>query len=161
MRKMRLQKREVTGRKELLDIVAACDTVRIGMTDEDGMFIVPVNFGYEWKENGELLLYFHSAKEGRKVDALKKNPSVAFEMDCGHRMIRGDYACSYSLAYQSIMGKGSVRLVTDAEEKAYGLHLLMDHMAPGAQASFAEEQKERVNVYCIEIQEFTGKQRSV
>ena len=39
----------------------------IGAMDEEGMFVVPVNYGFEWED--ELLLYFHSAKEGRKADA--------------------------------------------------------------------------------------------
>ena len=70
MRNMRLAKREVTETEALRQILEDCDVVRLGLTDEDGMFIVPVNFGYELsEENGarKLRLYIHSAKEGRKA----------------------------------------------------------------------------------------------
>ena len=53
MRNMRLAKREVTETEALRQILEDCDVVRLGLTDEDGMFIVPVNFGYELsEENG-------------------------------------------------------------------------------------------------------------
>lgn len=43
--------------------------------DEEGMYIVPLNFGYTYEED-VLKLYFHSAGEGRKVDALAADPKV-------------------------------------------------------------------------------------
>ena len=67
MREMRLAKREITDPEVLKEIVEECDTVRLGLTDAEGMFIVPVNYGYEFTEkNGkaELQLYFHGAAEG-------------------------------------------------------------------------------------------------
>lgn len=160
MRKMRLYKREVTDREGLAAIIEACDTLRLGLIDEEGMFIVPVNFGYEWEEEKELRFYFHSASEGRKAEALDKEPTVAFEMDCGHQVICGDYSCEYSLAFSSIMGNGKARKVTTKEEKIHGLQCLMKHMEPGVEASFGDESVERVNVYCIEVTEFSGKRRS-
>lgn len=106
MRQMRLEKREIKDPAELEKVLDACKVVRIGTMDAEGMFIVPVNFGYEFcqKERG-LKLYIHSAKEGRKAEAFAENPNVAIEMDCGHEVIRGDYTCSYSFAFSSIMGK--------------------------------------------------------
>lgn len=94
MRQMRLEKREIKDPAELEKVLDACKVVRIGAMDAEGMFIVPVNFGYEFcqKERG-LKLYIHSAKEGRKAEAFAENPNVAIEMDCGHEVIRGDYTC--------------------------------------------------------------------
>ena len=97
MREMRLAKREITDPEVLKEIVEECDTVRLGLTDAEGMFIVPVNYGYEFTEkNGkaELQLYFHGAAEGRKADALKSQSPVAVEMDCRHGIITGDYTLS-------------------------------------------------------------------
>ena len=67
---MRLKKREVTDKKVLGEILEECDVVRIGAVDEEGMFIVPVNFGYDFdtgEETTRLVLYFHGAAEGRKA----------------------------------------------------------------------------------------------
>ena len=114
-RPMRRQKREVTSPEELRRILEKCQILRIGAMDEEGMFVVPVNYGFEWED--ELLLYFHSAKEGRKADAFRKDPNVAFELDCGYEVITGDYACSYSAAYESIMGNGTVTLLETPEKR--------------------------------------------
>ena len=106
--------------------------VRIGTMDAEGMFIVPVNFGYEFcQKERSLKLYIHSAKEGRKAEAFAENPNVAIEMDCGHEVIRGDYTCSYSYAYQSIMGTGKIRKLESESEKRYGFEKIMEHLATG------------------------------
>ena len=47
-RPMRRAKREVTDADALRAIVDACRTVRLGLVDAEGMFIVPMNFGYDW-----------------------------------------------------------------------------------------------------------------
>ena len=148
MRPMRLAKREVRETEELRWILEDCDVVRIGLTDEEGMFIVPVNFGYELSEQDgkrKLTLYIHSAREG----------------DCGHELITGDYTCSYSYAYRSLMGTGTICEVTDTEEKIHGLNLLMRHMEPEASIRYLPEMLARVGVYRIDVREFTGKQRAM
>ncbi len=163
MRAMRLKKREVTDKEELIQILEACDVVRIGAEDGEGMFIVPVNYGYEKKKTPEgkeqLFLYFHSAKEGRKAEAFAKNPAVAFEMDCPQGLITGDYTCAYSFAFCSIMGNGMIRKLENEEEKRRGLECLMRHMAPQAEIAFTQEMLDRVDVYCVEVISFTGKKR--
>ena len=162
MRKMRLSKREITDMAVIREILEECDVVRLGLKDDEGMFIVPVNFGCELSEEDgarRLRLYIHSAREGRKAEAFAKNPEVALEMDCGHEVITGDYTCSYSFAYRSIMGTGTVQEVTDTEEKIHGLTLLMAHTEPEAAVRFLPEMLDRVGVYRIDVREFTGKQR--
>ena len=156
-RPMRRQKREVTSPEELRRILEKCQILRIGAMDEEGMFIVPVNYGFEWED--ELLIYFHSAKEGRKADAFRKNPQVAFELDCGYEVITGDYACNYSAAYESIMGNGTVTFLETPEEKKQALTLLMNHAAPGAKLVFRPEMLEAAAVYCLRVSSFTGKRR--
>ena len=90
MREMRLHKREVTDIKELRKILQECQVMRLGTMDEEGMMVVPVNFGFELdEETRKLRLFFHSAREGRKADAFARNPIVAVEMDCRHGLIKG------------------------------------------------------------------------
>lgn len=157
---MRLYKREVKDTKILADILETCEVVRIGCQDAEGLFVVPVNYGYEYDEKGGLKLYFHSAKEGRKAEAFDLEPAVAFEMDCKTQLIQGDYACSYSMAYRSIMGNGKIYKVEEREEKIRALKLLMKHLAPDAGIHFKDEMLAAVNVYCIQAESFTGKMRS-
>ena len=159
---MRLKKREIQEKSILMEIIEACDVVRIGLTDAEGMFIVPVNYGYDLDDCGEglkLTFYIHGAREGRKAEAFSRNPSVAIEMDCMHEVITGDYTCSYSYAYRSIMGTGTVRELTDKQEKLHGLTRIMKHIAPDAEIEFLPEMLEKTGVYCIDVTYFTGKER--
>ena len=55
MREMRLKKREITDPKILREILESCEVVRIGAMDEEGMFIVPMNYGYDVREEDGLL----------------------------------------------------------------------------------------------------------
>ena len=162
MREMRLHKREVRDPEIIREILEECSVVRLGTRDEEGMFIVPVNFGYEFseKEDGQGLTFFiHGAGEGRKADAFDSCPDVAVEMDCRHGIITGDYTCSYSYSYRSIMGNGKVRRAADEQEKVYGLTKIMEHMAPDAEICFRPEMLERTAVFCIDVEDFTGKER--
>src|SRR5699024_3195642 len=105
MREMRLHKREIRDLSVIKEILEECQVVRLGLTDEEGMFIVPVNYGYDLNilETGaKLTLYIHGSGEGRKADALAVSSRVAIEMDCRHEIITGDYTCSYSYGYRSI-----------------------------------------------------------
>lgn len=163
MRKMRLSKREIYDMGVIRNILEECDAVRLGLTDREGMFIVPVNYGYDldvYEDHTELRLYIHGSNEGRKADAIKAGPRVAIEMDCRHKIITGEYTCSYSYAYRSIMGSGTaVKLKTD-EEKRYALEKLMEHMAPESKISFLPEMVERTAVYRIDVEYFTAKERT-
>ena len=44
---MRLSKREITDMAVIREILEECDVVRLGLKDDEGMFIVPVNYGYD------------------------------------------------------------------------------------------------------------------
>lgn len=161
-REMRLKKREITDPEILNEILESCEVVRIGAMDEDGMFIVPMNYGYEIQEEKgslQVCLYLHGAKEGRKAAAFATNPRVAVEMDYNHEVITGDYTCAYSYAYRSIMGNGTITEVTEPEAKIKGLEKIMAHLAPGAKIAFLPEMVERVAVWRIDINTFTGKER--
>lgn len=167
MADMRLAKREVREASKLRAIVDGCQTVRIGTVDEEGMFIVPMSFGYDWEldESGtpRLTLWLHSAGAGRKAAAFGANGNagvdVAIEMDCEDGVITGPYACSYSFAYRSIMGTGRIYPIASGEDKVYGLTRIMEHMAPGAPQALGPGVLDRTAVWRIDVARFTGKQR--
>lgn len=68
---MRRKDREVTCEADKLAILDECKVCRVALQDEQGLYIVPMNFGYQY-ESDRLTLYFHSAKSGRKITALQK-----------------------------------------------------------------------------------------
>ncbi len=152
---MRRQDRAVTDERELRAILDSCKVCRIAMQDRDGLYIVPMNFGYTW-EDGVLRLYFHSAGEGRKLEALAENPHVAFEMDSGHALVEGDTACAYAYRFQSIIGSGEAAFITDSAEKKKALSLLMQHQT-GRDFFFDDRMAATVTVFQIRATAFTGK----
>ena len=164
MRPMRRTNRQITDPAEVRALVERCHTVRVGAVDEDGVFVVPLSFGYEWV-GGRLVLYLHSASEGRKAEAFSRGPRVAIEMDVELGVITGDYACAYSFSYQSIMGSGLISPVANVDEKRRALELIMRHMAPDApcgpsgEFSFPGDAVERVAIFRIDVDELAAKQR--
>ena len=92
---MRRKDREVTRHGDLMEMVARFKVCRLGLWDGREVYVVPLNFGYEEK-NGSLSLFFHCAREGRKLDILQNRPEVSFEMDGDHVLLEGDAPCRYS-----------------------------------------------------------------
>lgn len=152
---MRRKDREVTDIKELTQIIDECKVCRIGMADEEGIYIVPLNFGYEFQKD-RLVLYFHGAKEGRKVNAVRKSPGVCVEMDCEHRLIAEDTACRCGYSFKSIIGNGTACIVDDMEEKKKGLTLLMKHQMDRNDV-FTDTMADSVLVFKVVLDTFTGK----
>lgn len=123
---MRRKDREVTDRQRIQEIIRSCYCCRIGFIDNGFVYIVPMNFG-ERIEGEKIVFYFHCAKEGRKIDLIRQNPRVGFEMDCHANLISGEIACDYSSTFQSIIGTGVLEIVTSVGEKIQGLNALMQH----------------------------------
>jgi len=117
---MRRSEKEIIDPEIIKSVFENADICRIGLIDGDMAYIVPMNFGYENKH-----LYFHSAGEGKKINILKSNPMVSFEIDVDHKIIESGPACSWSASYISLMGHGEVEFIYDQKEKKRGLNLIM------------------------------------
>ena len=107
---MRRKDREVTDFSKMIDILKSCDCCRLGLVDGNEAYIVPMNFGYDVTAD-EVTLYFHCAKEGHKIDAIKNYEKASFCVyDSGYRK-DGEWA----LNINSVIIFGKIRLVTDLE----------------------------------------------
>lgn len=157
---MRRQDREVTDLGAIERIIGDCKVFRLGMIDGTRPYVVPMSFGYSLRD-GVLELYAHSALEGRKVDALRRNPEVCFEMDCGHRLIEAEAACGYGFAYSSVIGDGTVVFIEAPEEKLRALLKLMEHQTGRSDFSIPPKALDRVLVFKVAAASFTVKQRLV
>lgn len=123
---MRRKDREITDISEIKEVLETCKVCRLGLTDGEEVYIVPVNYGYVL-EGEELTLYFHGGKEGKKIDMIRKNPAACVEMDCGHELVVGKTVCQYSYHFASIIGNGTAQIVEEPEEKLEALELIMKH----------------------------------
>ena len=152
---------EVKDRDEIIEILDKWKIVHVGMVDEEGPYVVPLNYGYtmEAGEDGDqLTLYMHGSLKGRKIDIMSKKPKVFFEMCCDVMPFDGKVACQFGTAYASIMGRGTVEILEDVEDKKAGLSLFMKSQT-GQDFVFNDKMVSAVNVMKITVDEFTAKRR--
>ena len=154
---MRRKDREVLDHNKMMEILSACDCCRLGLVDENGAYIVPLNFGYE-EVNGKLLLYFHGAAAGKKIELIQTQKTASFEMDRKHQLVEGKTACAYSYLYQSIMGNGTIQLLNEYEEKIHGLNVLMSHYSDKNEWDFKKEQVDMIAVIKMEVTNWSCKE---
>jgi nitroimidazol reductase NimA-like FMN-containing flavoprotein (pyridoxamine 5'-phosphate oxidase superfamily) len=148
---MRRKDKELTDSKEIDEIVKKATVCRLGLVDGDEAYIVPVNFGYERNA-----IYFHSALEGRKIELLKRNDKICFEIETDVGIGKNDKS-ECKVKYRSVIGMGRARILESAEEKVRGLKAIMRQCA-GGEYSFLEERLDTVLVVEIRIENVTGKQ---
>ncbi len=154
---MRRREREVTEREEIRKILDEGKYLHMGLCDGDQPYVVPMNYGYLY-EGDRLTFYVHGATEGYKYELIKKNPKIAFALECGVMPFSGKMACQYGMVYSSVMGKGTAHIVTDVKEKEQALTVLMKTQT-GKDFEFNEKLVSIVNVIRIDVTEFHAKRR--
>ena len=114
---MRRKDRELKDFDEILGIIDRCDIMRIGLSDGDFPYIVPLNFAYTYEE-GRLSLYIHGAMAGRKYELIRKNGKCSFEMDIPLGMECLEAYHDVTERYLSVMGTADITLIPDADKKS-------------------------------------------
>lgn len=111
-RPMRREEREIKDEAELRAILSRNRVLRLGMAVEGFPYVVPMTYAYDGK-----FLIMHSAPEGLKLEILRVNPRVCFEVEEGVELSEADDPCGWSVRYTSLIGFGRAELVEDPEEK--------------------------------------------
>ena len=150
---MRRKEREVTDRAKIIEIIESCDVCHLGLVDDFGAYILPMNFGFE--DNGGLTLYFHCAGEGKKLDLLRKDSRASFEMDSRHRLKTGERACAYSFLYSSVIGRGEVSFL-EGGEKLHALDMIMSHYGVSVR-EYDKAAFEKVTALALKVTELSAK----
>ncbi|MDR0813219.1 MAG: pyridoxamine 5'-phosphate oxidase family protein [Oscillospiraceae bacterium] len=153
---MRRTDREVTELSDILSIIEKSSVCRLALCDGEFPYVVPLNFGYEYS-GGELSLYFHCAKEGKKLDLIARNPNAAFCIDNPGRVQGDNGACEFTMSYESVLGSGNVEMLTQNTDKLHALAVIMKQYAPGREFSFPEAAVEAVTCLRLRTAEFSGK----
>ena len=151
------REREVTDINKIKEILDKSKVLHLGLVDGDEAYVVPMNYGYTL-EDGKLTLWLHGAKRGRKLDLIRANPKVFFEMECGIQPFEGEIACKYGIEYSSIMGRGKAEIIEDIEIKKAALSYLMKTQT-GKDFEFEDKMAEVVSIIRIDVSEFTAKHR--
>jgi nitroimidazol reductase NimA-like FMN-containing flavoprotein (pyridoxamine 5'-phosphate oxidase superfamily) len=151
------RERQVTDPEQIRHILETGKVLHLGLAVDNEPYVVPMNYGYTM-EDGKLTLYLHSALRGKKLDMMRMNPRVFFEIDCDLMPFEGRVPCQYGLVYSSVMGRGTAHIVEDVEEKKRAMTALMKTQT-GKDFTFEDRLVSIVAVIRIDVEEYTAKHR--
>jgi nitroimidazol reductase NimA-like FMN-containing flavoprotein (pyridoxamine 5'-phosphate oxidase superfamily) len=153
---MRRNKKEIKDPKIINGLLETAQVGRLGTIDCDGYpMIKPLNFVYA---DGKI--YFHTALSGEKIEDIKRNNRVVFELDLPITYVKADNnPCSAKYLYRSVIIKGRATMVEDRMDKIFALKRLMEKYQPeGGYGDFPAEKLDITGIVRIDIDEMTGKQ---
>ncbi|MFC1643836.1 pyridoxamine 5'-phosphate oxidase family protein [Candidatus Omnitrophota bacterium] len=120
---MRRKHQEITDKGLIRDIVDQAVILRLGLCKDNKPYVVPLSFGFD----GDFI-YFHSAKAGMKIDYLRSNPNVCFELESKTELLRHETdPCKFDFSYRSVIGFGEASELTSNDEKRKALNVIMEH----------------------------------
>lgn len=149
---MRKKEYEISDFSEIEAILREAVVCRLAMADGAVPYIVPLNFGYR-----DRTLYFHTGMSGMKIDILKKNNLVCFEVESGIELICADVACGYGMKYRSVVGTGRAEFVEDRDGKRKALDIIMSHYSERSTWDYQEYSFERTCIIAVSIDSVTGR----
>jgi uncharacterized protein len=152
---MRRKEREITKKELIEEIIKKADVCRIAMANNNIPYVVTMNFGYSGGDHP--ILYFHCAPVGRKLEMIKKNNYVCFEMDTDHQIYEGENGCDWGMKYSSVVGFGKISVLIDKKERVEGLSFIMAHYSDRNDFTYEEKTLERTTILKLDIEEMTGK----
>jgi len=125
------KKLEIKSKKKVIEFLSSQQTGRISSIDENGFpQIIPMNFVFI-----DDTVYMHSHIRGEKLDNIRRNQKVGFEVDKSLEFLPSYFSdpTDASLAdtlYISVVMKGNASIVLDKEEKTIALNGLMEKYQP-------------------------------
>lgn len=150
---MRRTDKEITDQELISRVIQNAQVCRLGLARDNIPYILPVSFGYDGKA-----IYFHTAKEGRKIEFLTANNPLCFEFEHGVQVVTHESnPCKWTFSFQSVIGYGHVQELTELPHKTDGLNQVMRHYS-GQDWTFSVENLEAIRVWRITIESLTGKQ---
>lgn len=155
---MRRKDREIVDINEIIEIMRKCDVCRLALFDEEYPYILPMNFGLEYT-NSQIIIYMHCANEGKKLELIKKNNKVSFEMDCSHKLIQGTMPCDCTMEYESVIGNGTIEIMHENKEKA--LTALMKNYSKEETFHFSDKMLQVTTTLMLTVKNITAKHLKV
>ncbi len=149
---MRRKDKEISAIAEIEAILHSAPVCRIGMFGPRYPYIVPVNFGYRDRQ-----LFVHSANKGLKLELMRKNPNVCFEIDTEIEIRKSEKACNFGTSYKSVIGFGKAIFVKDTADKIMGLNCIMEKYSPGKTYDYDQSEIDKIVMLKINIESITGK----
>lgn len=153
---MRRKDREVLDFNTIIGIIDECEILRIGLSDGDFPYIVPVNFAYT-VEGTEICFYIHGAMAGKKYEMLMNKPCCSFEMDIPLEMDCIVEMKDVTMRYKSVMGKCKVEFLDDEEKQFVIDNVIMARYEETKNFDYNREAVKRTAVAKLTVLEMSAK----
>jgi len=118
---VRRKDRAITDQVQLDELLAQGRFVTIGFALGDEPYVVTLSYGYDPAPSR---LYFHTAKEGLKIELIEANPEVCATVVIDRGYVAG--ACEHE--YASVVLRGRMSMVDDVDECRAGMDVLLRHL---------------------------------
>ncbi len=146
------RKKQLLSEEESIKILKLCTSGVLGVIgDDDYPYTVPVSYAFNDDK-----LFIHSAKQGHKIDSIKRNDKVTFCVIEKDEVIQE----TFTTHFRSVSIFGRARILTDDSDRRYALENLVkkyspDYIKEGQQE--IEREWERVYLIEVKIEHMTGK----
>ena len=154
MRGIRRKEKEITDEKEMLAILNGAKYVVVAMCKDNEPYLVTLSHGYDIQRD---CIYFHCAREGKKVDILKEQNKVWGQALLDRGYVHG--SCDHLYATIHFMGK--VTFVENLEEKRHALEIMINTLDDDPQKvldkQLTVESTKGVRIGRIDIEYMSGK----
>jgi hypothetical protein len=148
---MRRKDREITDRAEIDEIVRSAKVMHLALADNNIPFLVPVFYAYDGTA-----LYFHSARVGTKIEIMKRNNNVCFEISVDHGVIESDTACDFEAKHRTVIGFGKAAFVEEEVEKIKALDMIVAQFS-NKRFEYSKTNLNSAAVIRIDIKSIKGK----
>lgn len=151
---MRRNDRNLTNFQDIIQQLHVCDVIHIGLNDRTYPYVVPVSFGLN-VENRKAVVYFHSEKEGKKINLIKKDPRAFVQAEILYSYYDIPHT-AVSCSYSSIMAHGIIEEIP-RKDYPFAMELILTHCGyEGFQ--FDERLYDQITIFKIVLEGLTGQQ---
>lgn len=155
-RKMRRSKQELPADEALRLLEAGSSGVLALLGDGGWPYAVPLSYAYAAGK-----LYFHCARAGHKLDAVRSEPRASFCVVAQDLVVPE----KYTTHYRSVIAFGRVRILEDGDEKRRGIEMLAERFAPddsaGHRRRVVDSEWDNFCVLEFDIEHITGKEAKI
>lgn len=152
-REMR-RKKQALSAGEIDKILSRGTSGVLALSGDDGYpYAVPISYAYDGEK-----IYFHCAKAGHKLDAVRRNSKASFCVIDQDQVVPE----KYTTCFRSVIAFGSMRIIEDGDEKMAAIEKLALRYAPMDSAANRQAEIDREwDILCMmemTIEHITGKE---
>ncbi len=154
MKNIRRKEKEIRDKHEMLAVIMNAKYIIIAMCKDNVPYLATLSHGYD---KDQYCIYFHCAKEGKKIDILSENNLVWGQALTDRGYVQG--ACDHLYATTQFMGR--VTFIDDIDEKRHALEVMIQALENDPNKVMERQLKEEsikgVQIGRIDLEYMSGK----